>query len=304
MGRHDASRVHHQVVGQRKLNHSVQGETSSQLSIILLAERRGQLELFRASWAVSAECVVSGQHPLGARIHRRQTALVCSCLIKVLRRRASARHISCKVDAHFAEPAFVITMDASPCGLSGAFEYKGRPLGCFTDRVQTDDVQKLEIEMEPRIFRTLLEAPAVLVAVRWWSEYGRSATLSTLGAVNKLHSKTLGIATVMLELALIDRKRAYTVQVLEPGPRTHNEWVDALCRVWQLGPLSSISSELLEVTQRHLPLRDQGRRRHVSVPSRGKPTAAATSPSTVRLTRSWWRTERSRAPIQSRGRVS
>ena len=116
-------------------------------------------------------------------------------------------------------------------------------------------------------FQTLLEAPAVLVAVRCWSPMWakartslrvRSGSLSTLGAVNKLRSKTPGIAAIMRELALDCVEGAYSFQILEHLPGVHKEWADALSRKWQPDQVSNLPSELLQVTQCHLPPRVVG----------------------------------------------
>lgn len=216
-------------------------------------------------WAVLAEYNQPGRHPQGARIPRRRIALACSWMIRVLLRLSGALHLTYHVDVFFGEPTFVITVDASPWGLGGFVQYKGEPLGWFAERVQTSDVEKFGIVIGSHKFQTLLEALAVLVAVRIWSPIWkgsratlrvRSDSLSTLGAVNKLRSKTPGLAAIMREIALDCAEGIYTLQVLEHLPGELNVWADALSRIWQPGQVSSIPTELLNVTQCHPPPRN------------------------------------------------
>ena len=145
----------------------------------------------------------------------------------MLRRHAGAVSLTYHVDKSFGEPAFVITVDASPWGLGGYIEHRGKPLGWFTDRNQSHDVHMFGIKIGSDVSQTLLEALAVLVAVRCWSPLWknsratlrvRSDSLSTLGAVNRLRSKTSGLATVIKKLALDSAEEIYSSQILEHVP--------------------------------------------------------------------------------------
>ena len=211
-------------------------------------------------WAVLAEYLAKDQQPAEAQVPRCRIAFACSWLVMVLRRQVGALRVTYQMDMYFAEPAFVITVDASPWGLGGFCEYKGRPIGWFADQIHACDIEKFGIEVGSHLFQTLLEALAVLVAVRCWAQVWkgsrstlrvRSDSLSTLGAVNKLRSKRPGLATVMRELALDCSEGTYTLQILEHLPGTMNVWADALSRVWQPNHISEIPCELLEVTQCH-----------------------------------------------------
>ena len=150
-------------------------------------------------------------------------------------------------------------------GLGGFLEYKGVPLGWFAGRVQAHDVSKFGITIGSHKFQTLLKDLAVLVAIRckspMWAKARtslrvRSDPLSTLGAVNKLRSKTPGLAAIMRELALDCAEGACSFQILEHFPGVPAERADALSRIWQPGQVSNLPTEVLQVTQCHLPPRD------------------------------------------------
>ena len=161
-------------------------------------------------WAVLTEYMSPRKHPPEARIPRRRTTQACSWLVNVLRRQTGAGERTYEMDTNFSEPTFVTTVDASPWGVGGFLSFKGRAIGWFAEPVQEQDVQRFGIEIGSHKFQTLLEALAVLVAVRCWSAVWncsrasprvRSDSLSTLGAMNKLRSRTPGLAAIMWELA-------------------------------------------------------------------------------------------------------
>ena len=200
-----------------------------------------------------------GKHPPEARIPRRRITQACSWLVNVLRRQTGALRRTYEMDRYFSEPTFVITVDASPWGLGGFLSFRGRAIGWFAERVEEHDVQRFGIEIGSHEFETLLEALAVLVAVRWSSVWTGSRaslrvwsdSLSTLGAINKLRSRTPRLAAIMRELALDCSEGVYTLQVLAHPPGIQNEWTDALSRIWQPGQVSNVSVELMAVTQYH-----------------------------------------------------
>ena len=208
-----------------------------------------------------------GRHHRVFRVHQKSTDWELECRAVVLHYhvrgwskfcRPKLERLCYRVATYFGEAALVLTVDASPWGLGGFLEYKFTPVGWFVDRVQSCDVSKFGIIIGSHQFQTLLEAFAVLVAVRCWTlmwmKYRvplrvRRDSLSTPGAVSQLRSKTPGQAAIIRELALDCAEEAHSLQMLEHLPGVQNVWADALSRVWQPGQISNIPDELLKVPQ-------------------------------------------------------
>ena len=156
-------------------------------------------------------------------------------------RSAIKRQINWRID--LAAPTLVITCDASPWGLGAVLSTpEGFPLAWLASDVTQDDADRLGLKWGESSGQAVLEALAVLVAVRTWASHWtgakarvhvRSDSQSALGALGKLSSPVPAMNAIAREVAVDVATSDYG---LEPVSWGHvagvlNDWADALSRL-------------------------------------------------------------------------
>ena len=147
-----------------------------------------------------------------------------------------------QVNAWFSTPRYRITTDASPWGLGAWLAWDEQPVAWFACEVTDVDAQVLKIQKGSCSAQAVLEALAVLVALRtWFSSWRlqravlvvRSDSQAALGALGKLASPAPGVNAIAREVAIDLATSRYGVSIWEHLPGVQNEWADALSRLHQ-----------------------------------------------------------------------
>ena len=151
------------------------------------------------------------------------------------------RSVNWKVE--LSEPSLVITCDASPWGLGAVLSTpSGLPLAWLSSEVTEQDAKRLGIKRGEAAGQAVLEALAILVAVRQWASvwakakarvHVRSDSMAALGALGKVSSPVPSINSIAREIAI---DVTLSDDGLEPMSWGHvagvlNEWADALSRL-------------------------------------------------------------------------
>lgn len=228
----------------------------------------------RASWAAGVvPCLGSMLEPIWAAIAdvRRHPARVtevwvplrrirhaCAWILEVLAGRSGAIEQTYHTQYYFGEASFTITVDASPWGLGGFISHLGQPLGWFADQIWPEDVARLGVVIGSSASQAVLEALAILVAVRMWAPLWksrrltvcvRSDSITALGALNKQRSRAPRLAAVMREFALDLAAGTYEVTFLAHIAGAQNQWADSLSRLWEPGGSATIPAGLQNATR-------------------------------------------------------
>ena len=142
-----------------------------------------------------------------------------------------------------APPQFFITADASPWGLGAVLsDASGKPLAWMASVVTPLDCEIRSIKMGDCSAQAVLEALALLVAVRIWADkwmgantsaHIRSDSAAALGSLEKLASPAPGINVIAREMALDIAWSDFGFEVLSWGhvAGVLNGWADALSRL-------------------------------------------------------------------------
>ena len=158
--------------------------------------------------------------------------------------------------------------DASPWGLGGYLLVNTTPLAYFTSAITELDEQILGVEVGRPEGQQVLEALAVLVALKLWRKYWqqngvhlhiRSDSVSTLTLLVKLRAKVSspGMGLIARELALEFGSCSYKPRQYSHIPGVANNWADVLSRIHQPGKQMSIPAPLRHCRQEECPIRDQ-----------------------------------------------
>ena len=140
-------------------------------------------------------------------------------------------------------PSLVITCDASPWGLGAVLSTpEGYPLAWLASTVTEEDARRLGITIGDCAAQAVLEALAILVAVRAWAPlwmkakarvHVRSDSQAALGALAKVASPVVAMNAVAREVALDVAASSYGLEPMSWGHVSGalNHWADALSRL-------------------------------------------------------------------------
>ena len=151
----------------------------------------------------------------------------------------------------------------------GAVLYlEDKPVRYFASKVDDADARILSFEQGTAASQQILEALALLQALRTWRSWWMqnvvsfaivSDSTSTLSLVNKLHTSSPGKGMHLLarELSLLFGNCSRKPRLLEHIPCVANVLADALSRRYQPGKAYSLPSALKEVREVHVPARTE-----------------------------------------------
>ena len=156
-----------------------------------------------------------------------------------------------------------MSVDASPWGLGGVkWDEHWRPIEYFHSPITDDDVRLLKVAVGDSAHMPVLEALAVLIAIRIWGEsrevaYSiRSDAPGAIQALANLRSKNPGVNRVAAELALDIIDKQYAPLRMTHIPGVSNVFPDFLSRLLQPGAKAADVEPLSGAKQVVLPRRD------------------------------------------------
>ena len=167
-----------------------------------------------------------------------------------------------------APPTLVITCDASPWGLGAVLSTaEGYPLAWVASEVTADDARRLGVTIGDCAAQAVLEALAILVAVRTWAHiwtaakarvHVRSDSQAALGALGKVASPVPAMNAVAREVALDVAASSYGLEPITWGHVAGklNVWADALSRLAAPEP-ELVPAELARIEPTEVAVRDE-----------------------------------------------
>ena len=161
-----------------------------------------------------------------------------------------------------------ITTDASPWGLGGHLGIGDNVLAYFSSPVSKHDETILGITIGSPNGQQILEALALLVALRLWRRYWstrgvhlqvKGDSVSTLTLVHKLRTKvaSVGLSLIARELALEFGNCSYKPRWLTHIAGISNSLADMLSREHQPGSKFQLPGQLRHARQETVPIRDR-----------------------------------------------
>ena len=123
--------------------------------------------------------------------------------------------------------------DASPWGIGSYLSIQGSIVQHFSDVVTEDDLSILKIERGSSDGQQVLEALALLVALKLWSEHviNRNVSLHVKGdnvgaliLLLKMRPKTASLALIAREMALCVATSAFPPRTLHTPGVAHTKW--------------------------------------------------------------------------------
>lgn len=147
-----------------------------------------------------------------------------------------------------------LVTDASPWGIGGYIAVNNTVLAYFADKVTAMDENILHIKSGESSAQQVVEALAVLVALKMWRRYWkkpgvalriRSDNVGVLTLLVKLrpNQQSHGMTLIARELALEFGTAAYKPRVFQHIPGLANDWADILSRLYQPNKLARIPGE-------------------------------------------------------------
>ena len=137
---------------------------------------------------------------------------------------------------------FMAAVDASPWGIGGLLMEGDKVTACFADRVQEDDIARLEVVVGDHRSQSVLEGLAVLVALRLFASQAgwaagalaymgvRSDSKAALGAAINLASPGSMLNAIGAEIAFDMAVGDYLVDLFEHTEGVANVSPDVLSR--------------------------------------------------------------------------
>ena len=146
-------------------------------------------------------------------MHTRRVATGVAWVRAFVQRRVGHGELSrtVSVTSFYSSPRFMITADASPWGLGAWLAFDGYPIRWLASEVTSEDASMLGVKIGDCSSQAVLEALAMLVALRTWFPLWagdrmaivvRSDSMAALGALGKMASPAKGINIIARELAL------------------------------------------------------------------------------------------------------
>ena len=156
-----------------------------------------------------------------------------------------------------------MSVDASPWGMGGVkWDSQWRPTEYFHANISVEDIQFLGVTEGDSAHMPVLEALAVLIALRLWSSnlelaYAvRSDALGAIQALAKLRSPNPGVNRVASELTLDTIQNQYAPLRLTHIDGVANVLPDFISRLTQPGAANKPPPELQSATRIEAPVRD------------------------------------------------
>eukprot|EP00435_Cladocopium_sp_Y103_P030056 s3225_g7.t1 len=186
-----------------------------------------------------------------------------------------------RVQAYFGRGLAVsIITDASPWGLGGYLMVNNTVIAYFSSAITQQDESILGLKIGDAAGQQVLEALAVLVALRLWQKYWRkpgvslrirSDNVSTLTLLVKLRPKytSHGMSIVARELALEFGTSSYKPLFFQHIPGFSNDWADLLSRLHQPDKQVELPEMLLKTKQVDPMPRNQSYYRALTAASQG-----------------------------------
>ena len=161
-----------------------------------------------------------------------------------------------------------LVTDASPYGLGAILYLEDKPLRYFASKVDDTDAHLLHFERGTAASQQILEALALLQALRTWQGWWMrnevsfaivSDSTSALSLVTKLRTSShgRGMRLIARELSLLFGNCAHKPHLLEHIPGVANVLADVLSRRYQPGRAYSLPCALKEVREVMIPERTQ-----------------------------------------------
>ena len=178
---------------------------------------------------------------------------------------ATKRSVNWRVETE--APTLLVTCDASPWGLGAILSTaEGYPLAWLSSAVTAEDAARLGIKVGDCSAQAVLEALAVLVAIRAWAPvwggakariHIRSDSQAALGAMRKVSSPVVAMNRVVREMSLDLAASNYNLEVMSWGhvAGSLNDWADALSRLDAPEP-KEVPPQLAAFEATELPVRD------------------------------------------------
>ena len=158
----------------------------------------------------------------------------------------------------------ILTLDASPWGLGGYLVVNGQHIAWFACSLTQDDVDVLDIELGSSTVQQAAEALAMLVALKLWLPYWRTASVSlkvrsdsVSALILLMHLKTSGKATNIIarEVALVLSEGTFMPSVYSHVPGVKNTIADCLSRRFSPDSQFVLPVELLNAREDKPPRR-------------------------------------------------
>ena len=159
-----------------------------------------------------------------------------------------------------------LVTDASPHGLGAVLYLADAPIRYFSSKVDDEDARLLHFDKGTAASQQILEALALLQALRTWQSWWMrdevsfsiiSDSTSTLSLVSKLRTSShgRGMRLIARELSLLFGNCAHKPRMLEHIPGVANVLADALSRKYQPGYAYKLPPALHEVREVHISAR-------------------------------------------------
>ena len=174
-----------------------------------------------------------------------------------------------RMSAYFGHglPVIIVT-DASPWGIGGYLMVNNTALAYYSSPVDSFDEKILRLSIGDAAGQQVLEALAVLVALRLWRHYWarvgvslriRSDSVSTLTLLVKLRvsCSSSSLSLIARELALEFGTSSYKPLLFQHIPGLSNDWADALSRLTQPGKRVQVPHQLRQCRRTTAPIRDE-----------------------------------------------
>ena len=172
-----------------------------------------------------------------------------------------------------------LTVDASPWGFGGVFCQCGTAKELFSEAVSAEDQDILSVTVGSPDGQQVLEAMALLIALRTWRPrwiHARAAVairgdnVTMLTMIAKLKSRGGALSVIAREIALEVAAAAYRPFLVEHVPGVANGVADALSRKAQPGKVWTLPAALSAAVRVEVPRRGRSWYRAL-VPPAGDP---------------------------------
>jgi len=200
----------------------------------------GWLPFVRMLWGPLSESSSFGAPP--GMVWVKQIMIPVKWILEFLNGARGTTSRSFTTEAYFGRAEeMTLTLDASPWGLGAILSHSNYPIEYFASKLTALDEEILAFEIGSSAAQQIVEALAVLVALRHWSGKWklrrvllrvRSDSMSALTSVMFCRAAGVGTAIVARELALDIAESIYRPDIGEHIPGVVNLAADALSRLF------------------------------------------------------------------------
>jgi hypothetical protein len=193
----------------------------------------------------------------------RQIQTSLSWLRLFLRRHAGKLERVYQLEYYESAPEVLYTFDASPWGMGGYLEIKGKPVSWFAVALTPDDEERFGQSIGDHRGQQVWENLAAPVGLRLWKEHwinGKAAisirgdNVGALTLVRKLKSSK-ATSLIARELALLYGEASFEPKRVLHTPGLCNKIADALSRVFMPGAAYSVPESLVGIPSATVPPR-------------------------------------------------